>query len=367
MLRPQYKRLVKNYSIGIQQSNNYDISGNNELPEISFRVVEGRDLVVNDINYNIDSVGLYNGGNTLTYVYNKNNSLVFNSEPFKPLFDIDKESCILLIDSQFDISAHPILQYAVEGILTNNNDCIFNYLGHTTDSFYFYVKDGIIHEMTGATCHLDGVIKNTNCPFDSHVTVYGIFNTVPINMVVVGEVGFKDLADSGSLFKFNYSPTQLHYTVTTIQEGFFDPFGEKYVQAEHILNVKTSCFAEVIGNGSIFIDSLLYASGSMLCLNRHKNYNIRRGFTSFDMPVESSLYNKDYSALITKQVTDYYSYDQFKEETKTTINSSSVPTLLEISATVGLRLFYTNNDNQIIGQDEIYFFTDSGLYNHEQT
>lgn len=349
MNRQQYKRLLKTYNISIQQENAYDITSDRVIPENIFKYVTGRDLVINDINYNTDSIGIRNGSNELTYIYNKNNKLVFNSKPFKGFFEIDKEACINLIGEYFDKDLYPILDYAIEGTLSNNNDCIFNYLGHSTDSFYFYVKDGIIYEMQGVVCSLDGVIKNTNCPLNEHTRVYGIFNTLPINILVLGNVALEELTAKDNLYELSYNPSQLQYSVSKIRERYIDELTESFREAEYLLNVKCNCFCEILGEGAILIDGLAYKTGSVLHLDKHKNYNIKKN-------VDSIIdYDKDYSQLITKQSLSYLQ-DQFKDEIISTFEYNTTPTLIQLDASLGLRLLYTDNMNKIVGIDEVYFF-----------
>lgn len=362
MLRDQYKVMTKSYSLAIHQTDNYDISlENSELPDTPFRIVEGVDLVVNDLNYNIDSLGLQNNDNLAVYVYNRNNSLIFKDKPFKPFINIDKEACIEVIGEPFNITAYPFLQLAVEGILTNNNDCVFNYLGHTSDGFYFYVENDIIYELKGTILTIDGIIKNTNCPLNKHIKVYGIFNTVPINMKVLGNLNTMLKNNSTNLYKLKYKPTDLQYTVTTLQEGRFDLVNEVYRPAEYLLNVKVNSFAKVVGE-SILVDGIRYVADSVIPLQKNKNYNIKEGNYFFDFVEDSENYNKDYSALLTNQVNNYYRVDlSLESETVTTIDNISVPRLIEYNATTGFIIFYTDGAGQITGKDEIYFFANPVL------
>jgi len=131
---------VKKYTVSLETINHNLHKNDNEIKE-SYSP-QGTELVVANIEYNVDSVGLIN--NELnSFVIRENNTLRFLEEAPKFNPDLIELNFQQYIGTTFASVPADLKSLLTEGFVDTQNNVIFRFLGHTTDSFYFYVENDI--------------------------------------------------------------------------------------------------------------------------------------------------------------------------------------------------------------------------------
>lgn len=343
------------------QDSNIDVRGNT-LTDTRVFLPSGRDLVLNDTQYNLDSVGIINKGLN-KFVTRVNSKLMLSDISPKATIKIDTPLLYQQIGEVF--SSNEFLKDALRATETRQNYYVFPILGHTSDSFYFTVSDDTITELVGYEIdHINGVIALPYRLDTSIVTdIYGIFNVTKLNLL---EFGTPSLEKASGFLRYDYYTTPYSYSIKPISNlsgsGTYHDFT---VQSDVILefNLEDSfdiATAQIVQT-YLTIDGVEVLDGNHMYLKKGR-YLIGIGTnlqTYEDLP-----FMYDYSNIIQQYKDSHIQKDEATfTETCSIVNGVETVTNLHINAVNGFDIYYLNSTTKEIDAKESLYIYPSISYN----
>jgi len=320
---------VKKYTVSLETINHNLHKNDNEIKE-SYSP-QGTELVVADIEYNVDSVGLINK-ELNSFVIRENNTLRFLQEASKINPDLIELNFQQYIGTTFANVSVNLKSLLTEGFVDTQNNVTFRLLGHTTDSFYFYVENDIIYELTGDVDYINGVIYNTNIPLNVSVKVYGLLNITKVNCKELGQPSSKYNRSSFYRKKYNLNSNKIIIDYVTDSD-------------EYVLTVQNDVFVSPL-NLAIIIDGVL--------VNLNNTIYLPKGIYHIAQAINTSAESySDFSNLISDMQGSYYA--DFRESTSTSYKGVQTNVLYKPNANTGISVYYIDQ-NTINATEEIYLY-----------
>ena len=354
-------RYTKSYMLPLVQDSNIDVRSNTVV-ETGVFLPLGKDLVLNDTQYNLDSVGLINKGLN-KFVTRVNSNLMFSDISPKATIKIDTPLLYQQIGEVF--STNELLKDALRATESKQDCYVFPILGHTSDSFYFTVRDDIITEIAYEIDRINGVIALTYGADVTPVTeIYGIFNVTKLNLL---ELGTPSLVKASGFLRYDYYTTPYSYSIKPV---FSLPASGTYydftVQSDVILEFNLvdlfTTFDEQIVQTYLTIDGIEVLSGNHMYLKKGR-YLIGIGTTL--QTYEDLPFMYDYSNIIQQYKDRHIQKDEATFiEASSIVNGVETITDLHINAVNGFTIYYLNSTTKEIDAKEslyIYPSTDNWM------
>lgn len=338
------------------QDSNIDVRSNTVI-ETGVFLPLGKDLVLNDTQYNLDSVGLINKGLN-KFVTRVNSNLMFSDISPKATIKIDTPLLYQQIGEVF--STNELLKDALRATESKQDCYVFPILGHTSDSFYFTVRDDIITELIGYEIdRINGVIA---LPYVADVTrvteIYGIFNVTKLNLL---ELGTPSLVKASGFLRYDYYTTPYSYSIKPVfslpasgayydftvqsdvilefnlEEGFFDIETEQTVQAYLTIDG-----VEVLGGNHMYLKKGRYLIGIGTTLQTYEDLPFMYDYSNIIQQYKDSHVQKDEATFI---------------EASSIVNGVETITNLHINAVNGFTIYYLNSTTkEIDAKESLYIY-----------